>query len=745
MTKNKLQHDPAVLPLTGAETLDGVQDGIDVRFTLTAALAAALARANHTGTQPLSSVAGLVDALAAKASDSAVVHNTGTEVIAGIKTFSASPVVPDGSWSIADTIGLQAALDARAADSAVVKLTGNQTIGGIKTFSSSPVVPDGSWSIADTSGLQLALDGKVATTGAETIAGVKTFSSSPIVPTPLTGTAAANRDYVDTITGAAGIRIEDEGSTVVATASGINFAGSGVTVTDAGSGEATVTIGPSAATGVFYVRAATGVGVTDRANVEAAITAALASGQTAAMIEFGGGEYDVGDLAIVLPKYGAGPQLTFRGPFLTTLNFSVDRGAGTWAVKGGALETDLYFHTFDGVGLLGPGARGTVGQPPVNIIGGGPTLMSGIWVGSRMKLRNGGVSGFRAGNQIMGNHIEFRSWNCPNNLDGVYWAQAYGNSGDVLFDNCALDGNLRSSHAVAPASIATFKMHKGHLGFSPYAIYFEAGRTGASALAMGGVILDGTSIEFCGNGFIFDPDQFARIAGFHCIQVGTWSTSPVTYRIPASAADSWIKVFEFSGVKFEGGMPQDGSVSGGSIDGPLFDFTGTVRMESDSWKSEYASVVAAAQPWMLSTLAPKVILTDTKDDSEARALKAAQTVTAGQVLEHNGQTTYAVRPYGHFGAGIRGIYAGVAMNGATGGTRTCVICVTKGDRIPVLIDTVAATSYHVVADGTVIGKVKGIVYDGTNTSTLGRPLIGEAYFGPLVASTTMDIHLTGAM
>lgn len=49
------------------------------------------------------------------AADSAVVHNTGAETVAGVKTFSAPPVVPDGSFSIAKTTGLQAAIDAAAA------------------------------------------------------------------------------------------------------------------------------------------------------------------------------------------------------------------------------------------------------------------------------------------------------------------------------------------------------------------------------------------------------------------------------------------------------------------------------------------------------------------------------------------------------------------------------------------------------------------------------------------------------
>jgi len=68
---------------------------------------------------------------------------------------------------INDVTGLQAALDGKAStshnhDSAYVALTGAQTIAGIKTFSSSPVVPDSSFTIAKTTGLQTALDGKAA-------------------------------------------------------------------------------------------------------------------------------------------------------------------------------------------------------------------------------------------------------------------------------------------------------------------------------------------------------------------------------------------------------------------------------------------------------------------------------------------------------------------------------------------------------------------------------------------------------
>ncbi len=46
-------------------------------------------------TAPAQSIASLITALSSKADDSAVVHNTGNETVAGIKTFSSSPVIPD--------------------------------------------------------------------------------------------------------------------------------------------------------------------------------------------------------------------------------------------------------------------------------------------------------------------------------------------------------------------------------------------------------------------------------------------------------------------------------------------------------------------------------------------------------------------------------------------------------------------------------------------------------------------------
>lgn len=133
---------------------------------------------------------------------------TGDQTIAGIKTFSSSPIVPtptldtqaanksyvdDGDQAVTDYVdGL---------DAANVKLTGDQTIAGIKTFTSIPVGP----AVDPTTDNQLtrkfyvdALDAaNVKLTGDQTVNGIKDFQTSPLVPTPTTAAQAAPKGYVD--------------------------------------------------------------------------------------------------------------------------------------------------------------------------------------------------------------------------------------------------------------------------------------------------------------------------------------------------------------------------------------------------------------------------------------------------------------------------------------------------------------------------------------------------------------------
>jgi len=76
-----------------------------------------------------------------------------------------------------------------------VQTTGNETVAGIKTFSSSPVVPTPTTDYQ--AATKLYADGKISLTGNETVAGIKTFSSSPVVPTPTTDMQSSTKSYVD--------------------------------------------------------------------------------------------------------------------------------------------------------------------------------------------------------------------------------------------------------------------------------------------------------------------------------------------------------------------------------------------------------------------------------------------------------------------------------------------------------------------------------------------------------------------
>ena len=102
------------------------------------------ARSNHTGSQAISTVTGLQTALDGKAT-----------AAQGAK---------------ADTAVQPAALTAKADDSAVVKLTGAQTVAGVKTFSAAPVVPDAAFAIAKINGLQAQLDSLSNRTRIEVVA-----------------------------------------------------------------------------------------------------------------------------------------------------------------------------------------------------------------------------------------------------------------------------------------------------------------------------------------------------------------------------------------------------------------------------------------------------------------------------------------------------------------------------------------------------------------------------------------------
>lgn len=127
--------------------------------------------------------------------DGTVVHTTGAQTIAGVKTFQDSPVAPnptqngqvatksyvdaqvsagapDASPSTKGIVRLAGDLDGtadaptvpglatKADNTAVVHNTGNENIAGIKTFTSAPVVPSNAFPIAAVTNLSTSLSAK---------------------------------------------------------------------------------------------------------------------------------------------------------------------------------------------------------------------------------------------------------------------------------------------------------------------------------------------------------------------------------------------------------------------------------------------------------------------------------------------------------------------------------------------------------------------------------------------------------
>jgi hypothetical protein len=86
--------------------------------------------------------------LAGKADNSAVIHNTGAETVAGAKAFNASPTVPTptlasqaANKSYVDSVAGGGAPNATTSTPGVVQLAGD--LGGTGTVYTAPVITDG--------------------------------------------------------------------------------------------------------------------------------------------------------------------------------------------------------------------------------------------------------------------------------------------------------------------------------------------------------------------------------------------------------------------------------------------------------------------------------------------------------------------------------------------------------------------------------------------------------------------------
>ena len=137
--------DLIVATLVDSPTVDVVYDSGTGKISFTAAsadLSAALNRANHTGSQAMSTVTGLTSALAGK------VGTTGDQPIAGVKTFTDGIIVPNASISTDKLDGLSEAIDSAIAALPGVTLTYENALAGTMFTIFSNV--DGTWPLRPT-------------------------------------------------------------------------------------------------------------------------------------------------------------------------------------------------------------------------------------------------------------------------------------------------------------------------------------------------------------------------------------------------------------------------------------------------------------------------------------------------------------------------------------------------------------------------------------------------------------------
>jgi hypothetical protein len=206
--------DNAVVKLTGAQTIAGAKDfttaptvnGAAIGGTVPDATASVKGKLQLAGDLGGTAAVPTVPGLAARALDSAVVHNTGAETVAGVKTFSAAPVLPAGALPESAIANLTADLAARALDAAVIHTTGAETIAGVKTFSAGPVVPAAAFPESAVANLTTDLAAKLPLAGG-TLTGALVLAADPTA-----NLQAATKQYVDT--GVASATIPDATASV---------------------------------------------------------------------------------------------------------------------------------------------------------------------------------------------------------------------------------------------------------------------------------------------------------------------------------------------------------------------------------------------------------------------------------------------------------------------------------------------------------------------------------------------------
>jgi len=316
-----------------------------------------------------------VPGLTSKANDSAVVHNTGAENVAGVKTFTSAPVVPSSSFP-------ESAVTNLTTDLAAKEATANKgAASGYASLGANTIVPTA----------QLGTGSATSSTFLRGDQSWQTVSSGISIDGAGTGAVAAAHSG-DTATASSTQAIAIGKNAAATTAAEAIAIGGGVSATAAplATGQGGIAIGASDATGVLGARAsganavAIGSGDASNAGALASNSFAVAIGRTASATGVGG--IAIGGAADSQNTRSVAIGVTAQGQTADAVaigsNVVSNTGTNTIAIGSGADSTRAARAT--GLGAIaigsssGGGVAGAIASGANSIaIGGGNAVSTG--------------------------------------------------------------------------------------------------------------------------------------------------------------------------------------------------------------------------------------------------------------------------------------------------------------------------------------------------------------------------------
>ena len=442
-------------------------------------------------------------------------------------------------------------------------------------------------------------------------------------------------------------------------------------------------------------------GATDKGAATSALAAASAS-TTGGVVKFGPRSYALADWAPVLPTGTAKViDLEGSGVLSTILNFTTDRGVGTWAIRADATGSAQCWSKISDMRIIGPSASTTLGVSPSD--------MRGIRQGRRMNLERLTISGFHSGVQVIGDHTRARDVNISNCYYGMYFAQMAGFFGDNHIENCDLAGTQYASIGIANDALASINMIGGHLGVGPHCIRTEAGSS--AALSLGGATFLRVSFELAGNSWISSSDKTMRIDGVDFIGCG-FTRSAATYKLGSEAADYGIYVAELYRCNFRGSTMRDAWAVA-----QIF-ATNVLAFDMDRASVAFTAVETAATTFMLASGTVHGCHVS-GDKFKARGQRTGIAITKGQLVGRGVNLHYPNAT----GNGI--VLEGVALNTTTAGNAISWACY-EGQDIFTFAQTTLTANQSLVVNGTDRNKVSSEANTG---AALTRQQVGMPYSG----------------